>query len=125
MKRILLIEDNLEIRENTAEILELEGYEVTTAVNGKIGFELARNNPPDLILCDILMPEMTGYEVFEHLKMNVDTSSIPFIFITASAEKSEVQLGLNMGAAGYVRKPFEEKELLDAVGECLRRNSAE
>ena len=125
MKRILLIEDNLEIRENTAEILELEGYEVTTAVNGKIGFELARNNPPDLILCDILMPEMTGYEVFEHLKMNEDTSSIPFIFITASAEKSEVQIGLNMGAAGYVRKPFEEKELLDAVGECLRRNSAE
>ena len=125
MKRILLIEDNLEIRENTAEILELEGYEVITAVNGKVGFDMAIKNPPDLILCDILMPEMTGYEVFEHLKMSAETSTIPFIFITASAEKSEVQLGLNMGAAGYVRKPFQEKELLDAVNDCFTRNSSE
>jgi CheY-like chemotaxis protein len=125
MKRILLIEDNLEIRENTSEILELEGYEVITAANGKIGLDLARKNPPDLILCDILMPEMTGYEVFEHLKMSASMSIIPFIFITASAEKSEVQLGLNMGAAGYVRKPFQEKELLYAVDDCLKGGSPE
>ena len=115
MKTILIIEDNLEIRENTSEILELEGYEVITAMNGKLGFELAKERMPDLILCDIMMPEMNGYEVFEHLKMNEKTSAIPFIFITASAEKSEVRLGLNMGAAGYIRKPFEENELLETV----------
>jgi len=115
MKTILFIEDNLEIRENTSEILELEGYSVLTAPNGKIGFEIAQKQKPDLILCDIMMPEMNGYEVFESLKKTVETSSIPFIFITASAEKSEVQKGLNMGAIGYIRKPFTEKELLDTI----------
>jgi CheY-like chemotaxis protein len=120
MKTILFIEDNLEIRENTSEILEMEDYRVISAPNGKIGFELAKENKPDLILCDIMMPEMNGYEVFENLKMTSETSNIPFIFITASAEKSEVQKGLNMGAAGYVRKPFTEKELLDAINDCFK-----
>ena len=119
MKTILLIEDNLEIRENTTEILELENYHVISALNGKIGFELAKEQTPDLILCDIMMPEMNGYEVFENLKMTSETSGIPFIFITASAEKSEMQKGLNMGAAGYIRKPFTEKELLDAIDDCF------
>src|ERR1051326_1241844 len=100
MKTILLTEDKLEIRENTAEILQLEGYIVITAYDGVIGLALAQQQKPDLILCDIMMPEMNGYEVFENLKSSPDTSSIPFIFITASAEKSEVQKGLNMGAIG-------------------------
>jgi len=119
MKTIVLIEDNLEIRENTSEILELEGFRVITASNGRIGFELVTTHKPDIILCDIMMPEMNGYEVFEHLKLDDETSAIPFIFITASAEKSEVQKGLNMGAAGYVRKPFTERELLEAINDCL------
>jgi len=119
MKTILLIEDNLEIRENTTEILELEGYKLISAENGRIGLDLAKTHNPDLVLCDIMMPEMDGYEVFEHLKMTDQTSLIPFIFITASAEKSEVQKGLNMGAIGYIRKPFTERELLDTINDCF------
>ena len=119
MKTILLIEDNLEIRENTSEILELEGYQLITAENGRIGFDLSKSHKPDLILCDIMMPEMNGYEVFENLKMTGETLAIPFIFITASAEKSEVQKGLNMGAIGYIRKPFTERELLDTINDCF------
>ena len=124
MKTILLIEDNLEIRENTSELLELEGYTVISTVNGKAGYQKALELKPDLILCDIMMPEMNGYEVFEELRSNPDTSHIPFIFITASAEKSEVQKGLNMGAAGYVSKPFTEGELLDAIRNSLKESSS-
>lgn len=119
MKTILFIEDNLEIRENTSEILELEGYKMITAVNGRAGFDLAKAHKPDLILCDIMMPEMNGYEVFENLKKTPETSDIPFIFISASAEKSEVQKGLNMGAIGYIRKPFTDSELLETIEECF------
>jgi len=121
MKTILFIEDNLEIRENTAELLELEGYKVITASDGKKGFEQAKEKKPDVILCDIMMPEMNGYEVFEHLRMNAETSGIPFIFISASAEKSEVQKGLNMGAIGYIRKPYTEYELLETIKDCFLR----
>jgi CheY-like chemotaxis protein len=123
MKTILFLEDNLEIRENTAEILELEGYRVISALNGKIGFEMAKEQKPDLILCDIMMPEMNGYEVFDNLKKIVETSTIPFIFITASAEKSEVQKGLNMGAIGYIRKPFTDNELLETIADCFNGKS--
>jgi CheY-like chemotaxis protein len=87
MKTVLLIEDNLEIRENTAELLEVHGYKVVTAKNGKIGASLAIEKRPDIILCDILMPEKTGYEVFNELRQHPDTSTIPFIFVTASVEK--------------------------------------
>ncbi|HYV92515.1 MAG TPA: response regulator [Chitinophagales bacterium] len=123
MKTILFIEDNLEIRENTSEILELEGYRVITAGNGKTGFDFAKNHKPDLILCDILMPEMNGYEVFENLKKNIETSMIPFIFISASVEKSEVQKGLNMGAISYIRKPFTDSELLETIEDCFNGKS--
>ncbi|MFI5135600.1 MAG: response regulator [Chitinophagales bacterium] len=124
MNTILIIEDNLEIRENTTEILELEGYEVISAANGKVGFDLACEKKPHLILCDILMPELNGYEVFELLKQDEETASIPFIFITASVEKSQVQMGLSMGADGYLRKPFETIELLEMVAMALHRSSA-
>ena len=116
MKTILLIEDNLEIRENTSELLELDGYTVITAANGLIGYELALKENPDVILCDIMMPEMDGYKVFERLKANPVTEQVPFIFITASAEKSQVEKGIGMGAAGYISKPFTEEELLFTVG---------
>ncbi len=117
MKTILVIEDNTDIRENTQELLELEGYRILTADNGKTGLMSAKENLPDLILCDIMMPELNGYDVFNGLKIHAPTANIPFIFITASAEKSEVETGLGMGAQGYIRKPFEPQELFDTIYE--------
>ncbi len=120
MNTILVIEDNKEIRENVCELLQLEGYNVLFAVNGKAGLALAKESNPDLILCDIWMPEMGGYEVFNDLKKETATSSIPFVFVTASADRREVEIGLNMGAHAYIRKPFQEQELFDTIKECLK-----
>ena len=120
MAVILFIEDNLEIRENVVEILELSGYSVFTAPDGLAGIELAKEIKPDLILCDIMMPEANGYEVFEQLHKNAATCDIPFIFVTASVEKKEIQAGLDMGASDYIHKPFESEELLSAIERCLR-----
>ncbi|HEY0742712.1 MAG TPA: response regulator [Chryseosolibacter sp.] len=118
MKTVLIIEDNLEIRENTAEILELAGFKVINAENGKVGLTLAERSKPDIILCDIMMPEVNGYEVIRELKNNPVTSSIPFIYVTASGEKKEVEKAMGLGANGYVRKPFDTKELLQAIDRC-------
>lgn len=115
MQKILLIEDNLEMRENTAEILELANYKVFTAQNGKEGVKFAQENNPDLIICDIMMPELDGYGVLHMLSMNPQTSSIPFIFLTAKAEKTDYRKGMNMGADDYLTKPFDDMELLQAV----------
>src|SRR5665213_3294520 len=119
MARILIIEDNFEIRENTAEMLELEGHVVYLAINGKDGLAAAKEKLPELILCDIMMPEADGYTVFGELKKNERTSNIPFIFVTASAEKKEIQAGLDMGANVYIRKPFEFEELIEEIKRCL------
>jgi CheY-like chemotaxis protein len=97
MKKILLIEDNTEVRENTAEILELADYTVFTAANGKIGVELAKREMPDLIICDIMMPELDGYGVLHVLSKNPATASIPFIFLTAKSEKDDFRKGMNLG----------------------------
>ena len=115
MKRILLIEDNNEIRENTAEILELDGYEVLTAENGKIGVELASSQKPDLIICDIMMPVLDGYSVLHLLSKNPDTENIPFIFLTAKADRSDFRKGMEMGADDYITKPFDDVDLLNAI----------
>jgi CheY-like chemotaxis protein len=115
MKTALIIEDNAEIRENTAEILELAGYHVISAVNGKDGVLTAIQKMPGIILCDIMMPEMNGYEVLKVLKATPLVAKIPFIYITASTEKSEIQQAMDLGADGYVRKPFDVKELMDAI----------
>ncbi|MFD2872942.1 response regulator transcription factor [Mucilaginibacter ximonensis] len=120
MRTILLIEDNNDIRENTCELLELEGYNVIFALNGKTGLTLASQHLPDLILCDIMMPEANGYEVFAGLQAAPATRAIPFIFLTASAEKKEVAAGLEMGASGYIRKPFEPEELFEAIRQSLK-----
>ncbi|HVD98907.1 MAG TPA: response regulator [Cytophagaceae bacterium] len=122
MKTILLIEDNLEVRENTAEILELADYKVLTAENGKIGIELAKKNLPDLIVCDIMMPELDGYGVIHVLSKSPETASIPFIFLTAKTEKNDIRKGMNLGADDYLTKPFDDVELLDAVEIRLRKN---
>jgi CRP-like cAMP-binding protein/CheY-like chemotaxis protein len=122
MKTILLVEDNNEIRENAAEILELSKYKVITAANGKIGVELAIKEKPDLIICDIMMPELDGYGVLYLLGKNASTANIPFIFLTAKTERSDVRKGMNMGADDYLTKPFEEMELLTAIESRLKKH---
>lgn len=121
MKKILLIEDDQIMRENTAEILELARYEVKTASNGKIGCTLAKDLKPDLIICDIMMPELDGYGVLHVLSKDPKTATIPFIFLTAKAEKSELRRGMELGADDYLTKPFEETELLNAVESRLKK----
>lgn len=122
MKTILLIEDNQDVRENTAEILELADYKVYTAENGKVGVDLAKKNNPDLIICDIMMPELDGYGVLHVLSKNPSTASIPFIFLTAKAEKEDFRKGMNLGADDYLTKPFDDLQLLDAVEIRLKKN---
>ena len=122
MKKILLIEDNISVRENTTEILELANYEVLAAENGKIGVELATNNTPDLIICDIMMPEMDGYGVLHVLSKNPKTATIPFIFLTAKADRTDLRKGMEMGADDYITKPFDDIELLNAIEARLKKN---
>lgn len=122
MKKILLIEDNSEVRENTAEILMLSNYDVETAENGKIGVKKALEVAPDIIICDIMMPELDGYGVLHALQRNPSTASIPFIFLTAKAEKTDFRKGMNLGADDYVTKPFEDAELLDIIETRLKKS---
>lgn len=122
MKTILLIEDNHDVRENTAEILMLAQYNVITAKNGKEGVELAQSEKPDLIICDIMMPVLDGHGVLHLLSKNDDTSSIPFIFLTAKAERSDFRKGMDMGADDYLTKPFDDVELLKAIESRLKKN---
>ncbi len=122
MKRILLIEDNKDVRENTAEILSLAQYNVLTAKNGKEGVEIAQKEKPDLIICDIMMPILDGYGVLHLLSKNTETSSIPFIFLTAKAERLDLRKGMEMGADDYLTKPFDDVELLNAIESRLKKN---
>jgi CRP-like cAMP-binding protein len=122
MKKILVIEDNLEVRENLEEILELSGYEVELAEDGKIGVEKILLNKPDLILCDVMMPKLDGFGVLNILSKRTDTSDIPFIFLTAKAEKSDFRRGMNLGADDYITKPFYKDELLAVIETRLRKS---
>lgn len=122
MKKILLIEDNKDVRENTAEILQLAKYEVITAENGKEGVTLAQSEKPDLIICDIMMPVLDGHGALHLLSKNEDTASIPFIFLTAKAERSDFRKGMEMGADDYITKPFDDIELLNAIEGRLKKN---
>jgi len=121
MKKVLVIEDNKEILENTAEILELSNYRVCTAENGKIGIEKALSDKPDLILCDIMMPELDGYGVLQALRDDARTVAIPFIFLTAKGEKPDIRAGMNLGADDYLTKPVPKTELLEAIRTRLQR----
>lgn len=121
-KSILIIEDNNDIRESTAEILELAGYTVQQASNGKAGVDLAQQHKPDVILCDIMMPELDGYGVLFLLGKNPDTATIPFIFLTAKAERVDFRKGMEMGADDYLTKPFDDIELLNAIESRLSKN---
>lgn len=121
-KTILLIEDNNDVRENTAEMLELANYKVLTAENGKTGVDIAKKHKPDLVICDIMMPEMDGYGVLFMLGKDPETSGIPFIFLTAKAEKSDIRKGMELGADDYLTKPFDEMALLNAIEVRLKKS---
>ncbi|MDB5197185.1 MAG: transcriptional regulator, Crp/Fnr family [Flaviaesturariibacter sp.] len=122
MKKILLIEDNDDLRENTAEILVLSGYEVATAANGKEGVAKALAGTPDLILCDIMMPEVDGYAVLHMLHKNQALKEIPFIFLSAKAERADFRKGMELGADDYLTKPFSANELLTAIETRLNKS---
>ncbi|MCH5720833.1 response regulator transcription factor [Niabella hibiscisoli] len=115
MIKILLIEDNLEIRENITEILELGGYQVFTTSNGKDGVDTAIKERPNLILCDIMMPVLDGYGVLYLIQRHTELQGIPFIFLTAKSERHEMRKGMELGADDYITKPFHSTELLNAI----------
>ncbi len=121
-RKILIIEDNTDVRETTADMVELANYEVITAKDGTIGVKKAIQYIPDLILCDIMMPGLSGYDVFKALHEDNKTKSIPFVFLTAKSERGDIRKGMNMGADDYLTKPFEEKELLDTISSRLQKN---
>lgn len=123
-KRVLIIEDNSDIRESTAEILELTGeYTVMVAEEGKTGVELAFTHQPDIILCDIMMPELDGFGVLYMLSKNKNTCQIPFIFLTAKTEKSDLRKAMEMGADDYLTKPFDDLELLNAIQSRFKKRA--
>lgn len=124
MTKILIIEDNTDIRENVVEILELSGYKVFEAPDGKVGVQMALQHVPDIILCDIMMPEMDGYGVIEELNRHDTTRATPFIFLTAKAERLDVRKGMELGADDYLTKPFDDTELLGAVESRLKKRQA-
>ncbi len=119
MKKILFIEDNTDIRENVVKLLELQGYQVIAATNGKIGVQLAKELLPDIILSDVMMPELDGHKVYDELKNDKTTLHIPFVFITSSVEKRDIEAALKKGVDGYIEKPFEENELFNTIRRCL------
>lgn len=122
MKHILIIEDNDEVRENIEEILDLSGYKTDTAANGKEGIQKALQNPPDLIICDIMMPELDGFGTLSILSKKPATADIPFVFLTAKSEKEDFRRGMNLGADDYVTKPFYKDELLQVIETRLKKS---
>jgi DNA-binding NarL/FixJ family response regulator len=122
MKKILIIEDEPEMRRNLATILRLEKYQPITAENGRVGLELARREKPDLILCDVMMPQLDGYGVLHGLREDAELAVIPFIFLTAKGEKEDLRSGMTLGADDYLAKPTAKAELLRAIEARLRRS---
>ena len=120
-KNVLIIEDSDDVRENMKEILELSSYKVHTACNGKEGLEMVRKNSPDIILCDVMMPELDGYGVLRGLSNNPKTKNIPFIFVTAKSEKQDFRTGMDLGADDYLTKPFNGNDLLSLVSARLKK----
>jgi len=121
MKKVLFIEDDTVVRENTAELLELANYSVVTAPNGKIGISQAKKHMPDIIICDIMMPELNGYAVLQILSKEKATKHIPFIFLSAKTERQDIRKGMNLGADDYITKPFDESELFSAIESRLAK----
>lgn len=123
-KRILLIEDDQDVSENIHELLELNDYDVSAAYNGQEGIKKALDETFDLILCDITMPKMDGYEVLEILRQHPQTYNVPFLFLTARSDKLDVRVGMNLGADDYITKPYTIKDLLDSIKSRLEKNES-
>lgn len=121
MKTILIIEDEPEMRRNLATILRLEEFHALTAENGRVGLEIARAKSPDLILCDVMMPELDGYGVLRELRAEAATEATPFIFLTAKGEKPDIRAGMNLGADDYLTKPVAKTDLLAAIRSRFER----
>ncbi|MGZ8898711.1 MAG: response regulator, partial [Limisphaerales bacterium] len=122
MKKILVIEDEPEMRRNLATILKLEKFNVVQSENGRLGLETAKKELPDMILCDVMMPEMDGHAVLQALRENPKTATTPFIFLTAKGEKQDFRSGMNLGADDYLTKPIAKAELLKAIEARLKRS---
>ncbi len=123
-KKILVIEDQAPMRRNLALLLELEGYQVGSAENGRLGLEMARRDRPDLIICDVMMPELDGYGVVQALRSDPEFTHTPFIFLTARGDKADIRVGMNFGADDYLTKPVVREDLLAAVETRLARAAA-
>ncbi len=121
MKRILVIDDDARLRAHYTELLRLEGYEIIEARNGREGVERAKADAPDLVICDITMPEMNGHRVLETLRGEPKTAHLPFVFLTGWSEQEDIRTGMNLGADDYLTKPVVPDELLAAVRARLRR----
>jgi len=124
MKKILVIEDERLVRDNILDCLEDGGYEVVGVDNGQVGLDWASEHKPDLILCDVMLPELDGYEVLRSLRQEPTTALLPFVFLSAKVEKAEIRHGMNLGADDYITKPFTPDELLDTVAARLKRRDA-
>lgn len=119
---LLVIEDEEQIRQNLVELLTLSGYEVASASSGLSGLALARQHPPELILCDIMMPQMDGYQVLEAIRQEAGLAHLPFVFLTAKADMVDLRRGMSLGADDYLTKPFSIKDLLAAIESRLKRH---
>ena len=124
MKSILIIEDDALIRENITTLLDAEGFEVFEAADGQLGLQLARTSHPDLILCDIMLPDLDGYLVLTTLRDDPATANLPFFFLTAKTEPRDQQLGLQLGADHYITKPYTRRNLLTVIQTHLGNNAA-
>jgi DNA-binding NarL/FixJ family response regulator len=125
MKRILVIEDQEPLRQSLLMVLRLEEFHVIVAENGRRGLELALSSPPDLILCDVMMPEVNGHTVLQQLRQNPATSKTPFIFMSAKGEKKDLRAGMNLGADDYLIKPVSRDELLAAIEARFERHRSQ
>jgi CheY-like chemotaxis protein len=121
MKKILVVEDDTVVRESINEILTSTGYEIIEAKDGEDGIQSAKEHIPALILCDIMMPKKDGYQVLQELQQNVQTRSIPFIFLTARVSYDEFRNGMNAGADDYITKPFRARELIKLVNKQISK----
>lgn len=123
MPRILLIDDDARVRRHCAEVLQLDGFEVAEAPDGRAGIETVRRTPVDLIICDVTMPRMNGHATLDALRNDPDYATIPFIFLTGNGEMEDLRLGMNLGADDYLVKPVDPDQLLAAVRARLRRRA--
>lgn len=123
MTKILIIEDEPQMRRGLVTVLQMEGFETSSAENGRLGIEAARTAHPDLILCDVMMPELDGYGVLAELRADPAFATTPFLFLTAKGEKTDLRFGMNSGADDYLTKPVDVRDLLTAIETRLARRA--